>query len=63
MKNFLKEEFSNSEKKLLDLQKNAIDMLLPKDKYDSCQEIIMEVRAGVGGSESSLFADEVFNMY
>lgn len=36
--------------------------LLPKDKYDD-HDIIVEIRAGAGGDESTLFAAELFRMY
>ncbi|MGE5297962.1 MAG: peptide chain release factor 1 [Acidobacteriaceae bacterium] len=36
--------------------------LLPKDPYDD-NDIIMEIRAGAGGDESTLFAAELFRMY
>jgi peptide chain release factor 1 len=37
-------------------------LLLPKDPYDS-KDIIVELRAGAGGDESSLFAAELYRMY
>src|SRR5215471_9676967 len=37
-------------------------MLLPKDPNDD-KNIVIEVRAGTGGDEASLFAGEVFRMY
>ncbi|MBW7957379.1 MAG: peptide chain release factor 1 [Deltaproteobacteria bacterium] len=37
-------------------------MLLPKDPNDE-KGIIIEIRAGAGGEESSLFAGELFRMY
>jgi peptide chain release factor 1 len=37
-------------------------LLLPKDKNDD-KDIIVEIRAGAGGDESSLFAAELFRMY
>src|ERR1700755_1349561 len=37
-------------------------MLLPKDPNDE-KNIILEIRAGTGGDEASLFAAEVFRMY
>jgi peptide chain release factor 1 len=36
--------------------------LLPKDPYDD-NDIIVEIRAGAGGDESTLFAAELFRMY
>lgn len=37
-------------------------LLLPKDKNDA-KDIIVEIRAGAGGDEASLFAAELFRMY
>jgi len=37
-------------------------MLIPKDPNDS-KNIILEIRAGAGGDESSLFAASLFRMY
>jgi peptide chain release factor 1 len=37
-------------------------LMLPKDPNDS-KDVILEIRAGAGGDEASLFAAEVFRMY
>ena len=37
--------------------------LLPKDSKDDSKVVIVEVRSGAGGDESSLFGAELFNMY
>lgn len=37
-------------------------LLLPKDKRDD-RSVIMEIRAGAGGDEASLFAAELFRLY
>lgn len=37
-------------------------LLLPKDPLDE-KNVILEIRAGTGGDEASLFAGELFNMY
>jgi peptide chain release factor 1 len=37
-------------------------MLLPKDPRDE-KNVILEIRAGAGGDESSLFAQDLFRMY
>lgn len=36
--------------------------LLPQDEADD-REVILEVRAGTGGEEASLFASDLFKMY
>src|SRR5262245_65411910 len=37
-------------------------LLLPKDPLDE-KNVILEIRAGTGGDEASLFAGELFEMY
>jgi peptide chain release factor 1 len=37
-------------------------MLLPKDPYDE-KSVILEIRAGAGGDEASLFAQDLLRMY
>ena len=37
-------------------------LLLPKDPNDD-KNVVLEIRAGTGGDEATLFADEVFRMY
>lgn len=44
------------------LEAELTKLLLPKDKNDS-KDIIVEIRAGAGGDEASLFAAELFRMY
>lgn len=46
----------------LALETELIKLLLPKDKNDD-KDIIVEIRAGAGGDEASLFAAELFRMY
>src|SRR5439155_20321379 len=37
-------------------------LLLPKDPHDE-KNIVLEIRAGTGGDEATLFAAEIFRMY
>ena len=53
--NNLKLEYENNEKKLR-------LFLLPKDEADK-KNAIIEIRAGTGGLEASLFASDLFKMY
>lgn len=57
-----KEEISQIEDELPAVEKNLKVLLLPKDPNDG-KNIILEIRAGAGGDESSLFADELFRAY
>ena len=59
----LDEEMENSEDLLEEVEAKAIELLVPPDQYDDCNSINIEIRPGVGGSESSLFADDILQMY
>ena len=50
----------NEEKEKLEEEIRII--LLPKDPNDN-KDVIVEVRAGTGGQEAALFADDIFRMY
>lgn len=56
------EENSLLVKKREALETELHTLLLPKDPRD-LKDIIVEIRAGAGGDESSLFAAELFRMY
>ena len=45
-----------------DLEQELLKLLIPKDKNDS-KNSILEIRAGTGGDEASLFASDLLNMY
>lgn len=45
-----------------DLEKQLQLLLLPKDPNDD-KNVILEIRAGAGGDEASIFAYELFRMY
>ena len=45
-----------------DLEKQLQILLLPKDPNDE-KNVILEIRAGAGGDEASIFAGELFRMY
>ena len=50
------------EPRMAEIEEELKIMLLPKDPNDD-KNIVIEVRAGTGGDEASLFAAEVFRMY
>ena len=52
------------EKKLLikSLEEDLLKLLIPKDENDS-KNSILEIRAGTGGDEASLFAADLLSMY
>lgn len=61
-KELAQEEYSEAKAKLGELEEKLKILLLPKDPNDS-RNVIMEIRGGVGGEESSLFAYDLFRMY
>ena len=62
MSNMVKQEIENLETKLDRRLRELKLALLPKDASDE-RDIIMEIRAGTGGDEASLFAADLFRMY
>ena len=57
-----KAEITESEARLVELEEELFIMLTPKDPNDE-KNIIVEIRAGAGGDEASLFAAELYRMY
>lgn len=55
-------EVSETEEKLAKLEEELFIMLAPKDPNDE-KNVIIEIRAGAGGDEASLFAAELYRMY
>lgn len=46
-----------------ELQDVALNEIIPDDEFDSSTQIKIEIRPGVGGSEGSLFAEDILNMF
>lgn len=57
-----KEELSEVEPEIERLEQELKILLIPKDPNDD-KDIILEIRAGAGGDEASLFADELYRAY
>ena len=57
-----KEELPGLETELELIEEKLFVMLTPKDPNDE-KNVIMEIRAGAGGDEASLFAAELYRMY
>lgn len=57
-----KQEVSDTEAQLETLEEELFTMLAPKDPNDE-KNVIVEIRAGAGGDEASLFAAELYRMY
>ena len=62
IKEFASSELENLKKKFQLNEKKIKLFLLPKDNADS-KNAIIEIRAGTGGLEASLFASDLFKMY
>jgi peptide chain release factor 1 len=56
------EELTRLEPIALQLDEEIKVMLLPKDPNDE-KNVVLEIRAGTGGDEASLFVAEIFRMY
>jgi len=50
------------EQQKIALEKELDEMTRPQDPFDK-KDVIMEIRAGVGGDESALFSAELYRMY
>lgn len=62
LKSIAVEQLDELERALPDLERDLQIALLPRDAADE-NSVIMEIRAGVGGEESALFAGDLFNQY
>jgi len=62
MKEMAKAEINDLEIKKLNLEKELDEMTRPQDPFDK-KNVIVEIRAGVGGDESALFVAELYRMY
>jgi peptide chain release factor 1 len=56
------EEIARLSPELATIEEQIKILLLPKDPNDE-KNVVLEIRAGTGGDEATLFADEVFRMY
>ena len=62
MRELAKAEAPGLEEKKLQLEAHIRQLLIPKDPQDD-KNAIIEIRAGTGGDEASLFAGELLRMY
>ncbi len=62
MKALAQEELAELEKRREALEQELKVLLLPSDPNDE-KNVILEIRAGTGGDEASLFAADLFRMY
>lgn len=57
-----KEDLAELEKKVEPLKTEILKMMIPSDPTDS-RNTVIEIRAGTGGDEASLFAADLYRMY
>lgn len=62
IKSMALDECRRLETVILNLREEIEDLLLPKDQNDD-KNVIVEIRAGAGGDEATLFAAEIFRAY
>ena len=62
LKELCQEEYTACKKKLETLEQELKILLLPRDPNDD-KSVIVEIRGGVGGEESALFAHSLYRMY
>ena len=62
LRELCQEEFRDAKAEIERLEEELKLLLLPRDPNDS-KSVIMEIRGGVGGEESALFAHSLFRMY
>jgi peptide chain release factor 1 len=62
MRAYAQEELDNLEIRMHKTEEELKVLLLPKDPNDE-KDVILEIRAGTGGDEATLFAAEMFRMY
>src|SRR5271168_489890 len=59
---YAEEELKSLEERVGGVEEELKVMLIPKDPNDS-KNVVLEIRAGTGGDEATLFADAMFRMY
>ena len=58
-----RDELESVESQIKELEISILDAMIPHDEADFDSDAIIEVRAGTGGDEASLFAAEIFEAY
>src|SRR5947209_5899727 len=62
MRAYAESELTSLQSRVEKIEEEIKLLLVPKDPHDE-KNVILEIRAGTGGDEASLFAAEVFRMY
>jgi peptide chain release factor 1 len=62
MRAYAQEELEKLEARVVNVEDELKVLLLPKDP-NAEKDVVLEIRAGTGGDEATLFAAEIFRMY
>jgi peptide chain release factor 1 len=62
LRSMAEEEVAQLEPEMVRIEEDLKILLLPKDPNDD-KNVVLEIRAGTGGDEATLFAAEIFRMY
>ena len=62
MRELAREEYQQALEEIPQLERQLQLLLLPRDPHDG-KNVIVEIRAGVGGEEAALFAHSLYRMY
>lgn len=62
MREMARSEMKELEQKMADLEANLKILMLPKDPNDD-RNVMIEIRAGTGGSEANIFAGDLLDVY
>src|SRR5579875_979645 len=62
LKALAQEEIEQLQKQIATIEEDLRILLLPRDPNDE-KNVVLEIRAGTGGDEATLFAQEMFRMY
>ena len=62
MRAYAEEELTKLDARIMIVEEELKVLLLPKDPNDE-KNVVLEIRAGTGGDEATLFVAEVFRMY
>ncbi|HEV2962115.1 MAG TPA: peptide chain release factor 1 [Candidatus Angelobacter sp.] len=62
LREYAQEELGRLEERLTKVEEELKVLLVPKDPNDE-KNVVLEIRAGTGGDEATLFAAEIFRMY
>lgn len=62
LRKLAQEELAHLEERLASVEADLKVLLIPKDPNDE-KNVLLEIRAGTGGDEATLFAQELFRMY